>query len=595
MSLRYLPPNSNLIAEVSDPLDLFDPRKNTYFLTEYSKPTASSVFKQLNALYSSYNLVLYKNTKHLLFNESAVTEEEYTAIVDWILSVPQEQRFMLAFMRRYGSNTRVCGNGIYLAHLTYVGPSPGLAMDWTWKRTTDLTQESFLQAIDAAYNSWKMHLFDHPNHMDKKWDILATNPISAPFVRLYFKFTFGTDYVGFEDYYYNAYRLATLLASDPSISLSVVMNENRRTPDIIVKRTVAANDRRALYRVYNYTTDVLTLLSYPNKEEKEKDPVLVGVELEVSTDYDIRELIDAAKDPFFVAKQDSSISGEKRNLMELVTAPSSFKYLKRQYALWFNKLDYNKFDVTTSTNNGMHVHIGRDHFEDNYHIRNFCWFYNHPAHAEFLLHISERGSMELLQRWSPLYQFSTSISRTAAFRQVYQWVGSGSFRGVTNFKGGWAQAKTVEVRLFKGIVSYASIVKNLEFVEATFHFTKGLTSYRDLTLKGFLTWLKKTPANKYTLLKKFIDQFSTDKLLYTAEVKNLVFTETNPDKIVSLLNKAPFKVTNHHLSVLNKGRKRTFVLNRDTGEISLIRRDLGKLAALDKTFAQRYLRDSEAA
>ena len=32
----------------------------------------------------------------------------------------------------------------------------------------------------------------------------------------------------------------------------------------------------------------------------------------------------------------------------------------------------------------MHVHIGRDHFEDNNHIRNFCWFFNNPANTEFL-------------------------------------------------------------------------------------------------------------------------------------------------------------------------------------------------------------------
>lgn len=360
------------------------------------------------------------------------------------------------------------------------------------------------------------------------------------------------------------------------------------TVKLKTNRVVTSNNRKPLYNVLSYTTDALSILPYPNMEKKEKSPVLVGVELEVSTDYYVQELVDAAEDPFFLAKSDSSISGSKRNRMELVTAPSSFKYLKRQYALWFNKLDYDKFDCTVDTSNGMHVHVGREHFEDNHHIRNFCWFFNNPANTDFLVQISER-TKENLMKWSPTYMWH-NISRTRAFRDVNNYVVN--MRGITNLKGGWENGKTVEVRMFKGIVSYAAICKNLEFVEAVFHFTKGLTSYRDLTLRGFFKWLDVQSRNRFILLRKFIDQeVCVDKLLLHADVKDLVFTETDPVRIAQKLMKAPFKVTNEHITILNrKAKKRTYTLNRETGEISVTRYNIAKLASLDKSFAERYTR-----
>lgn len=347
--------------------------------------------------------------------------------------------------------------------------------------------------------------------------------------------------------------------------------------------------RSHLYRILNHSANVLEHIpNYPKKLKKEFDPLIVGVELEVSTDYTIKELIDVQEDLFFAGKQDGSLSGSKPNLIELVTCPASIKYLKRHYALLFEKLDYNKFDCSVKTNNGMHVHVSREHFEDKDHIRNFIWFYNNPANQKFMFAISERPSTQDIQAWCPPWYFGDNTSKTPAFKNVAK--RSLHNRGITNQKGG-EHGKTIEVRLFKGIVSYATIVKNLEFVEATFEFTKSLTPFKELTLASFFKWLDNSPKNKYLTLKEFIKkEINIEKELTYANLKEVIFNHTNPSKIVELIEKSNLKITNDHIKILGQIRKGTFHLNKTSGKLELIPQKGGKLSSLDKDLASKYLR-----
>lgn len=350
-------------------------------------------------------------------------------------------------------------------------------------------------------------------------------------------------------------------------------------------------DRNPLYDRLPYSANPMNYIPYPNLLEKEKDPVLLGVELELSTEYSWRQLVDAAEDPFFILKQDGSITGSKPNLAELVTAPSSFKYLKRQFALWFDKLDYNKFDTTTNTGNGMHVHVGKEHFEDRIHMRNFCWFLNNPANQDFNVLISERGTYQIMSRYSPICSFYGCSTKMRAYRRVLELVGNG-FRGISNFKGGINRSDTIEVRMFKGIVSYASIVKNLEYVESLFYFTRSLSSYRELSLKHYLEFLNKTPKNRFTVLKEFleVEKVALKKLLPAAEVKDIIFNVEGPHKILELIHKSGLKVTKEHLAFLNKRKRtKTFALDPKTGQLMIIGGVGSKLVHLDKAIANRYL------
>ena len=347
-------------------------------------------------------------------------------------------------------------------------------------------------------------------------------------------------------------------------------------------------ERSHLYRIFPHSTNVLSHIDgYPKKLKKEHDPLIVGVELEVSTDYDIQKLIDAQEDLFFLGKQDGSLSGSKPYLIELVTCPASIKYLKRHFALLFEKLDYSGFDTSLKTNNGMHVHVSREHFEDQSHERNFIWFYNNPANIKFHFLISERNTMNEIQNWCPPHYYGSGQSKVKAFQHTVDHTHYN--RGITHQKGG-KRGSTIEVRLFKGIVSYATIVKNLEYVDATFEFTRQAPLYSELSIPKFLAWLKKTPANKYICLKEFIDnEIDLDKIKVEMEIKEVIFNEQNPTKILKMVEKANLNITDEHIKFLNKIDKKAFFYNKKTGKLELIPEKGGKLATKDKPLSLKIL------
>lgn len=596
-------PSYTTTKTFEDHNDFFNPIKNTFCLdypTVYSRGQVkiSALFKILNQIFCDSNLTDWNFMRMGAFM-GRITDAEYANFLLLAQSIPVDKRWVLAFLYREGYI-----NGTFkVAYNTF--ETNEIIRNGTIIRTVNNTRNLgamsdinlLIARIPEVISTYETFFADKQNIF---WDTNSNGAIST-FHRSIVNFCCNYPYVSFNDETITPAMARAYTSAAPGgqehLNVQVIIS-SRDLQQIRITQKVSKHFRQPLYSVKNYSFDVLSILPYPLKEQKENKPLLVGVELEVCTDYTMQQLIEAAEDPFFCGKQDSSISGSKSRCVELVTAPASIKYLKRQYALWFNKLDYSMFDVSTQTSNGMHVHVGREHFrneigeEDKNHIRNFCWFINNPANIDFFVYLSERGSLANMSHYTPFFPFNRGSSKFQAFKSICNTIGRGGFRGATNFKGGWEGAKTVEVRIFKGIVSYACIVKNLEVVDSVFHFTKSLTSYRDLTLKGYLKWLMTTPRNQYSVLKEFLEQTDLHKVVLASEVKDVIFNEDNPDKIVDLLKKAPFKITNEHVSILNKGRKRTFILDKETGELKLTSIHRSKISFLDKEIAARYLHAS---
>ena len=348
--------------------------------------------------------------------------------------------------------------------------------------------------------------------------------------------------------------------------------------------------RDPLYSILQYTTNPCTLIDWPLKEPGEHKPMLYGVELECVFDYQIREIIDAQYTPFFIAKSDSTISGSKRYAAELVTIPMSLKAHKRHWAHWFKKIDYGRFDTSKNTTNGFHVHMDRAGFEGDKHIRNLCFFYLNPANRDFLIHISERGSYDQMSRYSPIPSFLPGYSKIKAFKSARR-CAEGA-RGIINLQ----KPATIEIRMFRGIVSFGELVKNLEFVDAAFQFCRGEKSVNSLSVKHFMEWLRKTESNRYTVLKKFMDQCKNfDELMTSCEIYNHVFNLTDPLKIIEVVNKSGLQLTNAHVTVLNKGRKRTFILDKTTNKLTMVVPQGSRLAEFDRSIESRYTRNTFAA
>lgn len=363
--------------------------------------------------------------------------------------------------------------------------------------------------------------------------------------------------------------------------IGITLNLNNSATKITFSARHKPGDRRIIERVLNYSANVFDYLPYTIKGPKEPAAVLYGVELEANGDYTPKELITAQKDLFFIMKQDGSVWGSKSQNYELVTVPASLKAHKRLWAEFFEKVDYQMFDTSKDTGNGMHVHIDRKAFKTG-HLNRFTWFITNPANEDFILAISERPNKRNLEEWARMPEHSRLPTKLKAAQQAS--LTNLGIRGAVHYK----RDKTVEVRLFKGIVSYATVVKNLEFVDSVFHYTQQ-TALSQLSLKHYLAWLQRTPKNKYQMLKAFLSEVKLPDLVASSEVVELIWTEKAEHTVAEKLNKAPFKLTNAHITYLNKKRrKRTFILK--DGTVKCIASSGGLLAKLDKSVQQKQTR-----
>ena len=383
----------------------------------------------------------------------------------------------------------------------------------------------------------------------------------------------------FHDWVNTSTVLDAIVEDGMEFTYALVDNNTR----IRINTTIVPNDRRRMERVLNYSANVLEYLPYTIKGPKEGTATLYGVELEANGDYSAKDLIKAQKDLFFFCKSDSSVYGSKANNYELVTVPASMKAHKRLWAEFFEQIDYSKFDCTKDTGNGMHVHIDRKAFS-NASLRRFTWFMINPAHFDFMLAVSERPSKNNFNEWAAMPNLLNRTTKHKAARECV--VANGRIRGAVHYKG----SKTVEIRIFKGIVSYATIVKNIEFVDSIVSFTRD-NMHSQLTLQKYYDWLQATPKNKYETLKTFIAELKMNDILAAATIQDYLWDDRNDTVTEEKLNKAPFRVTNAHITYLNKKRKkRTFVLK--DGVITCLKRNGGLLAKLDKSVQQKQVRGS---
>jgi hypothetical protein len=296
---------------------------------------------------------------------------------------------------------------------------------------------------------------------------------------------------------------------------------------------ITYDKRSQLYNICEYSTNVITKVGGepehgwggPNSKDKDTGrPLfnLYGVELEVSTDYKVQDIVDAFPEIFCIGKKDSSVSGMKRHAIEIVTIPATLRKHKDMWQYFFEKLDEDNFDTLDKHTNGMHVHIDRKVFQkDNLHLKKFCHFFTNPANADFLKEISERD----LNSFNTYARPQTATHAMRAERALL----SGDKHCIVNL----VHAATVEVRLFKGIVAQASIIKNLEFCDSIVEYAVKASMLR-MDVSSYLTWLKGLPRNRYVTLRHCIGEMNLEAMLLKAKIKTLVSSNT-PKMLEQLL------------------------------------------------------------
>jgi hypothetical protein len=264
-------------------------------------------------------------------------------------------------------------------------------------------------------------------------------------------------------------------------------------------------------RSYSFKMDSSEYRFYRHLKGECASNVMFGMELEVSTQLDVSEIqaivteVEPKQEPFFIFKQDSSITGEFANKVELVTVPCTPKYLKKAWKLFFEKVERlcetkglelgNVFDVRTTLTNGIHIHVSKDTFLDKLHKRKFVAAWNTTSSSSvvrMLSTVSGRSNYMDNQYCRPDYRFHTPhVARLLKTR--------------TNGRATCHElSRTIEVRLFQGIVDIKHILRCIETTEAMYYMTAAMPiskfhSYPDL-FQEFIT-----KHTGYTNIKEFLE------------------------------------------------------------------------------------------
>ena len=249
------------------------------------------------------------------------------------------------------------------------------------------------------------------------------------------------------------------------------------------------------------------------KEMREEHSLMLGLELEICTNLDCKEIqyivtdVEPKQKPFFIFKSDSSITGKFDKKYELVTVPCSPKYLKREWKLFFDKVerlaktkgkttsDY--FDTATNLSNGLHIHVSKASFgfDTKYHLRRFLTLMNQydKSSTDFINQFARRPIKYTDNSYCTPNE--TYQGRTVAYRIK-------SCRSEKRSACHELSRNTVEVRIFQGIFDKDHVVRSIEFVDAMVNFSRfmSLQMFGRKFVKGFTDYVMKQPG--YLKLKE---------------------------------------------------------------------------------------------
>lgn len=241
-------------------------------------------------------------------------------------------------------------------------------------------------------------------------------------------------------------------------------------------RLVPSNDSRFSYGrllCYDCNTPILpynTKPSIPTFHGEAKNGLYYGVELEFEIQkYTDNEYVASGMySNHFYVKHDGSLEYG----IEIVSDPCSWKVITDQNT---TKHIFNSVALSALATCGMHVHMSKGAFTS-LHLYKFMKFiYEEPS---FTLFVSDR-SRTLIRRWAGLNRAGdTSIKYKALTKH------GGPERHVAVA----LTQHTVEVRIFKGVQTYSRFMKNMEFCEALFNFSRD-NSVSDINRLNFVKYV----------------------------------------------------------------------------------------------------------
>jgi hypothetical protein len=235
-----------------------------------------------------------------------------------------------------------------------------------------------------------------------------------------------------------------------------------------------------------------------------ENAVHFGMELEISTNLSTLEIqhiiaeVEPKQEPFFIFKQDGSVSGRYSNLVELVTVPCTPRYLRKNWKIFFEKLDRlakakgktigDYFDTATGLNNGLHIHVSKDSFLDRSHTNKFLTAWHQwdddavGVIADAACRPNGYKDHGYCRIYKPYQDTAPSagvghgipkFKRAAAQRSLAKRL-KGIRVGERSTVAHDGNSATVEVRVYQGIFDIGHILRSISFTEAMFEYCQNI-------------------------------------------------------------------------------------------------------------------------
>lgn len=235
------------------------------------------------------------------------------------------------------------------------------------------------------------------------------------------------------------------------------------------------------FAVHSYRTRAEDTL--PFKDEGEKAPVHLGIELEYENCVGKARQVYESLPNHVILKRDGSI----RNGFEIVTCPGTLASHKKAFKGFYDKVD----GLQSLSNCGMHVHIDKKKLS-HMQVGKMLYFLNNKANLPFIVKVAGRSPNNFCN-------VDDNIAITSGFSRDS--FGEAHRRGNSKYSIlNTGPTATVEVRIFAAPKDEKELFSRLEFVQALVDFTKAaVAGVRELTWDKFKSFVLSTPSVYPTL------------------------------------------------------------------------------------------------
>lgn len=288
-------------------------------------------------------------------------------------------------------------------------------------------------------------------------------------------------------------------------------------------------------KMYNYSFKMTDEEFDWYRSVSKESSVYFGMELEISTALSNKELqhivteVEPKQEPFFIFKQDGSVSGQYSNRVEIVTVPCTPRYLRKNFKLFFNKIHKlceaksievsSVFDTRTDLTNGLHIHVDRNSFVNKSHFNKFLAAWNQWDTSVVALFNSVSGrpfdyttheychiahsylTTKPAEGKPTLAKFEKRKHQRSLARRL-KGIRTDERHSVCHDRSG----STAEVRVFQGIFDLSHVMQSISFTEAVFEYCGevGYSGFDSNFIDAFTNFITKQRkfASLYTTIEK---------------------------------------------------------------------------------------------